>query len=44
MGSFRDGGISAAVNLRNQNKASIILISPPSDTQRKTQKRDAKRA
>jgi hypothetical protein len=38
MGSYRDGGISAAVNLRNKNEASIVFISPPSDAQRKTQK------
>lgn len=38
MGSYRDGGISAAVNLRDQNEASIVLISPPSDEKRKTQK------
>ncbi len=38
MGSYRDGGVSAAVNLRSPDEASIILISPPSDEQRKNQK------
>jgi hypothetical protein len=38
MGSYRDGGISAAINLRDQNEASIVFISPPSDEKRKTQK------
>ncbi len=38
MGSYRDGGVSAAVNLRSADEASIVLISPPSDEQRKTQK------
>ncbi|MYM93394.1 type VI lipase adapter Tla3 domain-containing protein [Duganella vulcania] len=38
MGSYRDGGISAAVNLRDTNEASIVFISPPSDEKRKTQK------
>lgn len=38
MGSYRDGGVSAAVNLRSPDEATIILVSPPSDEQRKTQK------
>ena len=38
MGSYRDGGISAAINLRNRDEASIVMISPPSDEKRKTQK------
>jgi hypothetical protein len=38
MGSYRDGGVSAAVNLRSPDEATIILISPPSEEQRKTQK------
>ena len=38
MGSYRDGGISAAVNLRGADEASIVLISPPSEEKRKTQK------
>lgn len=37
MGSYRDGGVSAAVNLRDKDEASIVFISPPSDQQRKTQ-------
>jgi hypothetical protein len=37
MGSYRDGGISAAINLRDHDEASIIFISPPSDEKRKTQ-------
>ena len=38
MGSYRDGGVSAAVNLRSLDEASIILISPPTDEQRRDQK------
>jgi hypothetical protein len=38
MGSYRDGGVSAAVNLRDESEASIVLISPPSDEKRKTQR------
>jgi hypothetical protein len=38
MGSYRDGGVSAAVNLRDTNEASIVFISPPSDEKRKNQK------
>ena len=37
MGSYRDGGVSAAINLRNPDEASIVLISPPTDEQRKAQ-------
>jgi hypothetical protein len=37
MGSYRDGGTSMAINLRDPNEASIIFISPPSDEKRKTQ-------
>ena len=37
MGSYRDGGVSAAVNMRDPNEASIIMVSPPSDALRKTQ-------
>ena len=37
MGSYRNGGVSAAVNLRDKNEASIVFISPPSDGKRKTQ-------
>ena len=38
MGSYRDGGVSAAINLRDKNEASIVFISPPSDDKRKRQK------
>lgn len=38
MGSYRDGGVSAAVNLRSPDEASIVLISPPTDEQRRNQK------
>ncbi|MET3134793.1 hypothetical protein AAKU55_005095 [Oxalobacteraceae bacterium GrIS 1.11] len=38
MGSYRDGGVSVAVNLRDTNEASIVFISPPSEEKRKTQK------
>ncbi|UVW27212.1 DUF2875 family protein [Massilia sp. H6] len=37
MGSYRDGGVSAAINLRNPDEASIVLISPPTEEQRKAQ-------
>ncbi|WP_193317014.1 DUF2875 family protein [Janthinobacterium sp. FT14W] len=37
MGSYRDGGASAVVNLRNPDEATIVLISPPSDEKRRTQ-------
>ena len=37
MGSYRAGGVSAAVNMRDPTEASIIMVSPPSDEQRKTQ-------
>ena len=38
MGSYRDGGVSAVVNLRNNEEATIVLVSPPSDEKRRTQK------
>lgn len=38
MGSYRDGGVSAAINWRSQDEASIVLISPPTDEQRKNQR------
>lgn len=38
MGSYRDGGVSAAINLRDKNEASIVFISPPTDERRRTQK------
>jgi hypothetical protein len=37
LGSYREGGISAAFNLRDPGEASIIFISPPSDEKRKNQ-------
>ncbi|UVW27210.1 DUF2875 family protein [Massilia sp. H6] len=37
MGSYRDGGVSAAINLRNPDEASIVLISPPTEERRKAQ-------
>ncbi|MGK5065393.1 type VI lipase adapter Tla3 domain-containing protein [Janthinobacterium sp. LB3P112] len=37
MGSYRDGGASAAINLRDNNEASIIFITPPSDAKRQQQ-------
>jgi len=37
MGSYRDGGVSAAVNLRDPDEASIVLITPPSEEKRRTQ-------
>jgi hypothetical protein len=37
MGSYREGGVSAAINLRDHNEASIVMISPPSDEQRQKQ-------
>ncbi len=37
MGSYREGGVSAAINLRDPNEASIVLISPPPEAKRKSQ-------
>jgi len=37
MGSYREGGASAAINLRDPSEASIVLITPPSDDKRKSQ-------
>ena len=37
MGSYRDGGASAAINLRDRDEASIIFITPPTDAVRKEQ-------
>ena len=37
MGSYREGGVSAAINMRDPNGASIMLISPPSDELRAKQ-------
>jgi hypothetical protein len=38
MGSYRDGGVSAAINFRDPSEASIILITPPSGEKRKKQR------
>lgn len=37
MGSYRAGGASAAINLRDPKEASIVFITPPSDEKRKKQ-------
>lgn len=37
MGSYRAGGVSAAINLRDPGEASIIFITPPSDKVRHEQ-------
>jgi hypothetical protein len=37
MGSYREGGASAAINLRDPSEASIIFVTPPSEEKRKTQ-------
>jgi hypothetical protein len=37
MGSYIEGGTSAAVNLRDPGGASIVFISPPSEASRKEQ-------
>lgn len=37
MGSYIEGGSSAAINLRDPAGASIVLISPPTEAQRKAQ-------
>ena len=37
MGSYRNGGASAAINLRDPKEASIVFITPPTDQQRKKQ-------
>lgn len=38
MGSYRDGGVSAAINLRDPEEASIVFISPAPDDKRKSQR------
>jgi hypothetical protein len=38
MGSYYEGGTSAAVNLRDPSGASIVFISPPSQERREAQK------
>ena len=37
MGSYREGGVTAAVNLRDEREASIVMISPPPEDKRKGQ-------
>ncbi|WP_137936410.1 DUF2875 family protein [Chitinivorax sp. B] len=37
MGSYLEGGPSAAINLRDENEASIMMITPPSEAKRKQQ-------
>ncbi|WP_157266001.1 type VI lipase adapter Tla3 domain-containing protein [Azohydromonas aeria] len=37
MGSYREGGASAAINLRDPAEASIVFITPPSEEKRRTQ-------
>lgn len=37
MGSYIDGGASAAINLRDPTGASIVFISPPSKERREAQ-------
>ena len=37
MGSYRDGGTSAAINLRDPAEASIVFITPPPEAKRKSQ-------
>jgi hypothetical protein len=37
MGSYRAGGPSLAVNLRDPHEATFIFISPPSEEKRKAQ-------
>ncbi|MYN10958.1 type VI lipase adapter Tla3 domain-containing protein [Pseudoduganella aquatica] len=37
IGSYQEGGVSAAFNLRDPSEASIILVTPPSEEKRKSQ-------
>ncbi|MES2299865.1 MAG: DUF2875 family protein [Pseudomonadota bacterium] len=37
MGSYKAGGSSAAINLRDPHEASVIFITPPSEEKRKAQ-------
>lgn len=37
IGSYQEGGVSAAFNLRDPNEASIILVTPPSEEKRTSQ-------
>jgi hypothetical protein len=38
MGSYKDGGVNAAINLRDPDEASIVFISPAPDDKRKSQR------
>jgi hypothetical protein len=38
LGSYREGGVSAAINLRDPDEASIVFISPAPDDKRKSQR------
>ncbi|GAB2849670.1 hypothetical protein GCM10027277_17300 [Pseudoduganella ginsengisoli] len=38
MGSYKEGGVSAAINLRDPDEASIVLISPAPDEKRRLQR------
>lgn len=40
LGSHLEGGVSAAVNLRNDREASVIFISPPDEATRQQQNRN----
>ncbi|WP_137938195.1 DUF2875 family protein [Chitinivorax sp. B] len=37
MGSYYEGGTSAAINLRDDKEASIVMITPPPEAKRKSQ-------
>ena len=37
IGSYREGGATAAINLRDPSEASIVFITPPPDDKRKNQ-------
>lgn len=37
MGSYREGGVNAAINLRDPDEASIVFISPAPDDKRRSQ-------
>ncbi len=41
MGSYREGGTTAAINLRNDREASIVFVSPPPEDKRKSQQHPA---
>ncbi len=41
MGSYREGGTTAAINLRNDREASIVFISPPPEDKRRSQQHPA---